>query len=287
MKNLFDSFGSAIFRRAMAEAMLVGAFAGIVGVHVMLRKLSFFVVAMSHATFPGIAIASALGISLFLGGTAFGLLVVAAVLLFGSGRALNESSIIGVILGGSFALGVLVISARPGSSKDLTSFLVGSILTVTSADLLQAAVAAVVVLGVLALLHKELVFGAFDPVGMIAVGYSKVALDAVVLTAVTVTMVIAIPSVGTLLAVSLLTVPAVTARLWTDTIRHLLLLSALFGSASGLIGLCASAIWRFAAGGSIVMTAGLFFVLSLGAKQFSSRVSAPADPPRASAPASL
>lgn len=264
MKNLADSFASPLFRRALAEAVVVGAFAAVVGVHVMLRRLSFFVVAMSHATFPGVAIASALGISLFIGGTAFGLLVVGALLVFGAGRALDESSIIGVVLSGTFALGVLVVSARPGASKDLTAFLVGSILTVSSSDLGQAIIVALLVLVVLGLLHKELIFGAFDPVGSVAVGYSKTALDGVVLTAVTVTMVTAIPSVGTLLAVALLTLPAITARLWTNQIRHIVILAALIGAVSGILGLCAAALWRFAAGGSIVMTAGIIFVASLG-----------------------
>ena len=79
MSRLVDAFGSPLFRRAMVEAVLVGVIAGLVGVHVVLRRLPFFVTAMSHATFPGVVIASTLGLSVFLGGAAFGLVVVAAV----------------------------------------------------------------------------------------------------------------------------------------------------------------------------------------------------------------
>jgi manganese/iron transport system permease protein len=263
MRQLVDSFQSPLFRRAVLEAVLIGALAGAVGVHVVLRRLPFFVVAMSHATFPGVAIASVLGVSLFLGGTTFGLLVVAAVLLLGTSAVLDSGSVIGVVLGGSFALGVLVVSATPGSSRDLSAFLVGSVLTVTPADIATTIVVGVVVLLVLGGLHKELILGAFDRRGAAALGYRAGALDAVVLAAVTVTMVASIPSVGTLLAVALLTVPALTARLWVERVVPMMVLAATIGAVSGLVGLCAAAVWSVAAGASIALTTGVCFLASL------------------------
>jgi ABC-type Mn2+/Zn2+ transport system permease subunit len=263
MRNLVDSLQSPLYRRALLEAVLVGALAGVVGVHVVLRRLPFFVVAMSHATFPGVAIASALGISLFVGGIAYGLLVVAAVLVLGANRALDDTSIIGVVLAGSFAVGVLVVSAQPGSSHDLAAFLVGSVLTVTPGDILTTVVVGVVVLTALGLLHKELVLGAFDRGGAAALGYRAWMLDAVVLVAVTVTMVTAIPAVGTLLAVALLTVPALTARLWVDRLGPAIAVSAFLGALSGVLGLFAAAVWSIAAGGATALATGVCFVVSL------------------------
>jgi manganese/iron transport system permease protein len=261
MRNLVDSFQSPLFQRALLEAVLIGAIGGVVGVHVILRRLPFFVVAMSHATFPGVAIASALGVSLFLGGTAYGLVVVAAVLVLGA-TALDDASIIGVVLAGSFALGVLVVSSQPGSSRDLSAFLVGSVLTVTTADIVTTVVVGVAVLAVLAALHKELVLSAFDRSAASALGYRTAVLDAVVLVAVTVTMVTAIPAVGTLLAVALLTVPALTARLWTDRLVTTMAVAAFVGAVSGVLGLCASALWSIAAGGAIALATGACFAVS-------------------------
>jgi manganese/iron transport system permease protein len=262
VKALVDSFQSPLFRRAVLEAVLVGALAGVIGVHVVLRRLPFFVVAMSHATFPGVAIASVLGVSLFLGGTASGFVVVAAVIVLGAAKVLDDSSVIGVILAGSFALGVLVLSASPGSSRDLSAFLVGSILTVTPADIVTTIVVGMAVLLVLAGLHKELVLGAFDRGAAAALGYRTWLLDTVVLVMVTVTMVTSIPAVGTLLAVALLTVPAMTARLWTDRLGPMLIIAAFVGAASGFVGLCASAAWSIAAGAAIALATGVAFLLS-------------------------
>jgi len=230
---------------------------------VVLRRLPFFVVAMSHATFPGVAIASALGISLFLGGSAYGLVVVAAVLVLGANRALDDASVIGVVLAGSFALGVLVVSAQPGSSRDLSAFLVGSVLTVTPADVVTTVVVGAGVLGVLGFLQKELVLGAFDRSGASALGYRGWVLDAIVLVAVTLTMVTAIPAVGTLLAVALLTVPALTARLCVDRVGAAIAVAAFVGALSGVLGLFAAAIWSIAAGGAIALATGVCFLVSL------------------------
>jgi ABC-type Mn2+/Zn2+ transport system permease subunit len=263
MRNLVDSLQSPLYRRALLEAVLVGAVAGVVGVHVVLRRLPFFVVAMSHATFPGIAIASALGLSLFVGGSVYGLLVVVAVLVLGANAALDDGSVIGVVLAGSFALGVLVLAAQPGSSHDLSAFLVGSVLTVTVGDVVTTVVVGALVLAVLGLFHKELVLGAFDRGGAMALGYRAWLLDGVVLVAVTLTMVTAVPAVGTLLAVALLTVPALTARLWVDRLGPAIAVSAFIGALSGVLGLFAAAIWSVAAGGAIALATAACFAVSL------------------------
>ncbi|HEY4332040.1 MAG TPA: metal ABC transporter permease [Ilumatobacteraceae bacterium] len=265
MKNLVDSFHTGIFRRAMLEATLIGAIAAVVGVHVVLRRLSFFVVAMSHATFPGVVLASVIGFSLFVGGTGFGLLVVAVVLLLGAKKALDDASIVGVVLAGSFALGVLLLSARPGSSTDLSAFLVGDVLNVKDSDVMTTAVVGVVVLLGLALVHKEIMLGAFDRTGASALGYRTWVLDGIVLVAVTVVMSAAVPAVGTLLAVALLTVPAMAARVWTDRIGPTFAIAAGIGALSGVVGLSAAAIWSIAAGGAIALTTGACFVISVAA----------------------
>lgn len=262
MGRLLDSLGQPFFRRALLEAVLVGVLAGVVGVHVLLRRLPFFVVAMSHATFPGVVLASMLGISLFLGGTAFGLLVVVLLVVLGLQRAVDDTSLVGVVLAGSFAVGILLQSARSGGSKELSAFLVGSILTVRPADLLTTAAVGAAVLLALYLAHKELVLTAFDPGGAAAAGYRLRLVDLGVLGLVTVALVTTVPAVGTLLAVALLTVPALTARLWTDHIPTAMLVAAAVGAGSGIVGLGLSATYDIAAGGAIALTAATAFALS-------------------------
>ncbi|HET9770369.1 MAG TPA: metal ABC transporter permease [Acidimicrobiia bacterium] len=279
MSTLLDSFGQQFFRLALVEAVLVGAVAGAVGVHVLLRRLPFFVVAMSHATFPGVVLGSLLGVSLFAGGAAVGIGVALVIVAIGATRSVDESSAVGIVLAGSFAVGVLVLSAQPGASRDLSAYLVGSIVTVSGADLVTTAVVGALLLGVLATFHKELVLGAFDPAGLAALGYPATRLDTLVLVVVTVALVISVPAVGTLLAVALLTVPALAARQWTDRVAPMTVLAAGLGAASGVIGLCLSAAYDIAAGGAIALTATGLFTLSTVARSVRAGVR-PASAPR-------
>ena len=263
MSFVADVFSGSFAQRALLEAVMVGVLCGVVGVHVLLRRLPFFTLAMGHATFPGVVLAALAGVDLLLGAGLFGLLVVAAVALLGTRDRIDETSAIGVVLAGAFALGVLLLSAQAGFTRDLGAYLVGSIVTVQPADLAITAVAVVVVLGALAALHKELVLGAFDRDGLAALGYPAVALDVAMLLLVEVVVVTSVPAVGTILSVALVTAPAATARLWTDRLGLTMALSAALGAASGVIGLVLSRHWNLAAGATIVLVAGGLFAVSV------------------------
>ena len=263
MSWLTEAFSGAFAQRALLEAVMVGVVSGVIGVHVLLRRLPFFTLAMGHATFPGVVLAALLGVNLLLGAGAFGILVVLAVALLGARERIDDTSAIGVVLAGAFALGVLLLSAQAGFSKDLSAYLVGSIVTVQPGDLLITAVAGVVVLGALAALHKELILGAFDREGLAALGYPAVALDVALLLLVELVVVTSVPAVGTILSVALITAPAATARLWTDRLGPTMALSAGLGAASGVIGLVVSRNLNVAAGATIVLVAAALFAVSL------------------------
>ncbi len=262
MSWLSDAVAGSFAQRALLEAVMVGILSGVTGVHVLLRRLPFFTLALGHATFPGVVLAALLGVNLLLGAGVFGMLVVVVVALLGARERIDDTSAIGVVLAGTFALGVLLLSAQAGFTKDLSAYLVGSIVTVQTGDLVITAASAVVVLGALAALHKELVLGAFDPDGLAALGYPAVVLDVVMLLLVEVVVVTSVPAVGTILPVALIAAPAATARLWTDRLGATMALSAVLGAASGVIGLVLSRHWNVAAGATIVLVAAGFFAVS-------------------------
>ncbi|HZD73833.1 MAG TPA: metal ABC transporter permease [Actinomycetota bacterium] len=263
MTWLTEAFSGSFAQRALLEAVMVGVVSGVIGVHVLLRRLPFFTLAMGHATFPGVVLAALLGVNLLLGAGAFGLMVVIAVALLGARERIDDTSAIGVVLAGTFALGVLLLSAQSGFTKDLSAYLVGSIITVQPVDLLITAITGLTVLGVLAALHKELVLGAFDPGALTALGYPAVALDVVMLLLIELVVVTSVPAVGTILSVALITAPAATARLWTDRLGRTMVLSGALGAASGIIGLIVSRNLNVAAGATIVLVAAALFAISL------------------------
>lgn len=250
-------------RRALVEAVLVGALCGVVGVHVVLRRLSFFTMAMTHATFPGVVLAAIVGVDLLVGSGAFGVLVVLGVTWLSARPRSDSSAAVGVVLSAGFALGVALLSAQAGFTRDLSAFLVGSILTVQRGDLVGSAVVLAVVLVVLALVGKELVLGAFDRGGLVAMGYPAGRLDLLLLLLVELTVVSSVPAVGTIQSVALVVAPAAAARLWCDRLGPTTAVAAGLGVASGVLGLLASTAFDVAAGASIVLVACGFFVLSV------------------------
>lgn len=249
--------------RALVEAALVGGLCGAVGVHVVLRRLSFFTMAMTHATFPGIVLAAILGVNLYLGGGAFGVLVVLVVAWLTNRPGAEASSSVGVVLSAGFALGVALMSARDGFTKDLSAYLVGSILTVSDSDIAVAAAVCAVTLVLLAALGKELVFGAFDRQAMVARGYPVFVLDLVLLVLVEVTVVTAVPAVGTILAVALLVAPAATARLWCRGVAGMTAVAVPVGVVTAVAGVVASEAADVAAGATVVLVGCLVFGISL------------------------
>jgi ABC-type Mn2+/Zn2+ transport system permease subunit len=251
--------------RAVLEAVLLGAVGGLISVQIVLRRLPFFTVAMTHATFPGVILAAIAGVDLYVGTGVFGMLVVLGVLALSRRRAQDTTTAIGVMLSAGFALGVVLLSARDGFTKDLTAYTVGQILTVGDGDLVSVAVVGVLVIVLLRAGGRQLTYRAFDPGGYAAAGHRPIVIDVALLLTVEAVVVVAMPAVGAILAVAVLVTPAATARLWTRNIPAMTALAAATGAGSGLAGVLISGRYDVAAGGAITVVGGAAFTLSLTA----------------------
>ena len=265
--NLIEPFTVPYMQRALVEVLALGALAGAVGVFVVLRRLAFVGDALTHTVFPGVVIAHLLGQSLLLGALAFG--VLSAVLLTGLGanRRVGADAALAILLTSFFSLGVVLVSRTRSFTADLTVFLFGRVLAVDRTDLAQTLAVAAVVALVLVALRKELVLRAFDPDGASAMGYRTGALDLVLNLLIVLVVVAAVESVGTVLVIALIVVPAAAARLLADRVATLTLVACLLGAAGGWLGLAISYEVsvdhgvRLAAGATIVVVlVGLFLL---------------------------
>jgi manganese/iron transport system permease protein len=259
-------------QRALAEVLLLGALAGVVGVFVVLRRLAFVSDALTHTIFPGVVIAHLLDRSLLLGALAFGVLT--AVLLTGitaGSRRVGADAALAILLTSFFSLGVLLVSRTRTYTADLTVFLFGRVLAVDRADLLQTLALAAVVAAALWALRKELVLRAFDPDGAAAMGYRTAALDLALNLLIALVVVAAVKAVGTVLVVALIVVPAAAARLLADRVATTAVLAGALGALGGWLGLAASYEVsvdhgvRLAAGATIVVVLVALFALAAAA----------------------
>ncbi|AKK04099.1 anchored repeat-type ABC transporter permease subunit [Corynebacterium epidermidicanis] len=252
----------AFLPKALLISVLSSFVCAVVGTHVVLRGMAFIGDAVAHAVFPGIAIAFALGGSVLLGGAVAGTAIALLIAVFSQRRRVKEDTLIGIFYAAAFALGLVIISRIDGYTASLTSFLFGSITGVPDSDLLLVFGVGSLVVAILLLLGKELVTVALDRESARAQGLPVFLLDIVMYVAVTAAVVISVRTIGNILVLALLITPPATARLFTDRLDRMMLLSALFGCLGSVGGVYFSWAWNFPTGATIVLTTTAMFLFS-------------------------
>lgn len=248
---------------AAIELSLLGLLAGLAGTLIVLRRRSFFAVALSHATFPGGVVFAIVGWNLLIGQALFALLLVLVMTWLarvpGQGRQVTS----GVVLSLGFALGTLLTGLNPGLGVPVEALLVGSPLSVTVSDVLTTAGVLIAAAAVLLVVGRRILFETFDPVGFRAAGFRVWPVELAVTGIIAASVVAAMPAVGAILGVAILIAPAAAARIIAPTIGWIPPLAALIGIGSGLLGLWISSAFGVAAGGAIGCVATAVFVVAL------------------------
>ena len=254
-------------RRALVATLALGLGSGPVGVLLMLRRMSLMGDAMSHAVLPGAAVGFLVagGLSLLamgLGGLVAGLGVAILSGLVSRNTPLREDASFATFYLTSLALGVLIVSLR-GSNIDLLHVLFGTILAIDAVSLYLVAGIATFSLVVLALVYRPLVAECFDPGFLRAVGGRGSLYHLLFLFLVVVNLVAGFQTLGTLMAIGLMMLPAAIAQLWARTLPSMVAVATGSAALSGLVGLVVSFHLGVASGPTIILVAALFYGASL------------------------
>jgi len=246
-----------IVRRAFLEAALLGVAGGLLGSWLVLHRLAYPAESLAHGMLPGLVGAALLGVPLLLGAAA-GLLVAAlTVALAGRVALVDRDSAVAAVVATLLGLGI-VLGLSPASPPGIGSLLFGDVLGVTDGDLVAAG-ALVLVLGVvLAVAQPRLLAVGFD--GGATLGLRAGVVDALLLTLLGATLLVAVQGLGNLLVVAVLLAPAGTARALTRRLRPMLAVSVAVAVAGAIGGLYLSYYARTAAGASIAAVLVLAFV---------------------------
>ncbi len=261
LTKLTEPFQHAFMRNAVAAILLVGLICGVVGVFVILRGLAFMGDAMAHAVFPGVVISYVVGGSYLIGAIVSATVVSLAIGAVTQSGLLRNDTAIGVFFVGSFALGVAIISTQQSYARDVTSLLFGSILGVSRQDLVLTALVGCGVLLALFLSRREIIAGSFDRTFARSQGLNLWGWDQLFLLLLSLTIVIALQTVGNVLVLAMLVTPAATARLLTVRLGPMIAVSAIVGAASGVSGLYLSYFRGVSSGASIILVATAIFLV--------------------------
>ena len=251
----------AFLPRALAAVLLASVVTGVVGCHVLMRGMVFIGDAVAHSVFPGLAVAFVLGGNLMEGGLAAGVATAILVAIFSQNQRLREDSVIGIFFAASFALGIVIISLAPGYSGSVQDFLFGSIVGVSNEDITHAAIMGAVILLVLWLFHRQVVTVSLDRESARAMGLPVLALDIVLYVLVTISVVLGLQTLGNVLVLALLVIPASVARLACRRLGAMMVFSAVFGGLCSVVGLYLSWAFNLPTGGTIVLSMVAAFVL--------------------------
>lgn len=259
------------FALAAVELTLLGLLSGVVGTLIVLRRRSFFAVALSHATFPGGVVFALAGYNLLIGQALFAALLVLVMTLLSRVPGQGGQVASGVVLSFGFALGTLLASLGPGLGVPVEALLVGSPLSVTVGDVTATAAVLLVSLVLVGGSARRILLQTFDPQGFQAMGFRAWPVELVVTSTVAAAAVVSMPAVGAILGPALLIAPAAAARLLVTNVRWMPALAAVFGVLGGLAGLWASRVFDIAAGGSVGLAMTAVFVLAYAGQRIAAR----------------
>ncbi len=265
---MLDFWHYAFMQRALLGGVMVGLLTAIIGVYVVLKGMSFMGAGVAHASFGGVALGFLLGVDPLWTAVGFCLLVAWGIGMVTRRGGIKEDTAVGIFFASTMAFGVLLIGLMHGYNVDLFSYLFGSILAITAADLKMVLGVGVVALLMVALLYKEFLYITFDPETARVNGLPEPALYYLLLALIALTIVVSIKVVGIVLVSALLVTPAASAYQLSRTFGRMMALSALFGVLSVVVGLVLSYYLNTASGATVVLTATVIFALSLLGRQW-------------------
>lgn len=258
--------------------LILGCGTGMIGSFILLRGRTLISDAVSHASLPGVCvgflIAFALGIeggkhlpSMMIGAGVTGFLAALSVQWITKNTRLNQDVAIGTVLSVFYAGGIVLLSyiqrLEGASQAGLDSFLLGQITGITQHEVFMIAGLCLCVLVVTLIYMRDLCLLCFDEIFTRSVGKSIQKLDIILILLMLVIVSAGLKMVGLILILALLITPPVTARFWTNDLKHMLILSAIISALSGYLGAALSA-WlpNLPSGGAIVLCAFAFFFIS-------------------------
>ncbi|MFH2068347.1 MAG: metal ABC transporter permease [Candidatus Omnitrophota bacterium] len=250
-------------QRAILAGVIVGLLCSVLSLFVVLKRLSFIGVGISHSAFGGVALGFLLGIEPTWTAAIFCILIALLIGLVKQRGKIQEDTTIGIFFAATMAFGILLVGLSKRYNMDLFGYLFGNILAISASDVKMVVAVSIVVLSVIAVFFKELLFYSFDEAMAKVSGIPTGFLNYLLLTLLALVTVVSIKVVGIVLVSALLVIPGAAGRQISSNYRGMLAIAILAGLLAVSGGLILSYFLNIPSGSTIVLLATLFFFLSL------------------------
>jgi len=259
----------------MQNAVIIGLLAsvacGVMGTYVVVKRIVFISGGISHAVLGGMGIAYYYGYHPIHGAVVSALVAAVVIGLVSVRYHQYEDTIIGALWATGMAVGILFIYKTPGYSIDLMSYLFGNILMVKRESVYLLAFLDALIIVLVFLFYKRFLAVCFDEEYSELQGIGVVTTYLLLLCLIALTVVILIQVVGIILVIALLTLPAATARYYARSLVQMMILASFLGAVFTTSGLIVSYQPNLPAGATIILIAGLAYLLATVSKGLASR----------------
>ncbi|MCL5023645.1 MAG: metal ABC transporter permease [Nitrospirae bacterium] len=258
--DIFSALQYSFIRKAFIAGSLIALVCSILGVLLVLRRLSLIGDGLAHVTFGSVAIGLLLGLQ-----PSFVAIPVVMASSLGIMKLMQKARLfgdaaIGIVSSIGIAGGVIVAGLSGGFNVDLFSFLFGNILSISSVEVVTSIILSVIVLSVVFLFYNEYFSTTFDEEFARITGINVKRINSLLVVLTGITVVLAMKVVGIMLTSALLILPAVTALQIAKSFRNTMILSSISAILSVLVGIYSSFLLNLPTGATIVMVNFLFFI---------------------------
>lgn len=252
--NFFELLSYDFFQNALIGSLLASIACGIIGTYIVVRRLVFVSGGITHASLGGIGIGIFAGINPIFTALLFSILSAFGIEWLSLKQGIREDSAIAALWSLGMAIGIIFIYMTPGFATNISDYLFGNILTISQLDIISLAVLSLVLIILFVLFRREILYTAFDPdfakTRNLPVNFIKYTM----MMFIAITIVMSIRLVGIVLLMSILTIPQMTANLFTSNFVKMIWLSVLIGFIGCIVGLFLSALLDVPSGVFIIFT---------------------------------
>ncbi|MEA1983818.1 MAG: metal ABC transporter permease [Campylobacterota bacterium] len=265
---MLEVLSYSFMQNAIIAAVLVSIITGIIGSLVVVNKMVFLSGGIAHSAYGGIGLAIFFGLPMLLSTSIFCLFVTVIIALASYKKRENLDIFIGLTWAVGMSLGILLVDLTPGYQADLMSYLFGSLMAVSSDDIIYISLLLVTILGVVFVFYREILSVSYDSEYAEIRGVNTKFFYTLILMLSSLTIVVSIKVVGLILVIALLTIPIYVASFFAKSLIGMMLTAALLSMMFSIVGLFFSYTYDLSSGPSIIMVGSLFTLVALGIKSF-------------------
>jgi manganese/iron transport system permease protein/iron/zinc/copper transport system permease protein len=263
MQFFLEPLNYAFFRHGLLAAVMVGALCGLIGVHVVLRGMSYVGHGLSHAAFGGAVIGFVFNFNFYVGAGAMGLVAALLINQMTKNKKIKSDAAIGIVTTAMFAMGVAIISQQRSLNRSLDSALFGNILGITDFDLILIGLVTASTMTMMFFMYRPLLFSTFDNEAAQIFGIKTEVVQLLFALLLTLSIIVSMNIVGVTMIAATLIIPAMTARMMTDSFSAMQIYSVAVGALIGIGGMYFSYAFNIASGATIVLFGALIFCFAV------------------------